>query len=119
MQNYYEIKYEFSIQDKVYEVLKTAYSVNNRNKKNATRMKINALSASSIDYWTGIFTGPFPYMIAFHPMGPNALLNEELRKKPNVSLGITIMDFPGNGIIERIINSNQFVQHLKFRQSTH
>lgn len=75
-QDYYEISDEFTIKDKVYEVVKTAFEVSNKNKYNRTRLKVNSLSAAGLSSWIGLFIGPYPYMIALHPMGPNSQLNE-------------------------------------------
>ena len=70
-------------------------------------MKINFLSATG-----AITSGPFaffrnlPYKLAFREEGPNYVLLDRLKKSKGKVLGVAVMDFPGNELIERIIESN-------------
>ena len=64
-----------------------------------------------MDFLPSVFGGAksfvkmLPYKVAEAKEGPNSRMFNKLKDKKCV-LGITVMDFPGNGLIERIIQTN-------------
>jgi hypothetical protein len=65
-------------------------------------MKINFFSA----YGAGALRFRFPFSIAFDEAGPNCFMYRKIRERPRMILGITVMDFPGEDLIEGIVNTN-------------
>ena len=88
---------------KVQQMMKAAFEI----KEDRERMKINFLSASGLGI-VELFRW-LPHRLAFHEQGPNAVLYRELnRRAKKIVLGITVMDFPSNLLIESIIKTNSF-----------
>lgn len=99
LQNYSEINSEFSLDRKVEESIRTAFDIPNDH----SRMKINYLSATGSKVE---LLDLLPYKLALEETGPNSHMLRALESSRAAMMGVTVMDFPGNRLIERIIKQN-------------
>lgn len=66
-------------------------------------MKVNYLSIVGSKLQ---FIDWLPYKIALEQNGPNSHMLKYLEQTKSAMMGITVMDFPGNKLIEKIISQN-------------
>ena len=67
-------------------------------------MKFNFLSASGSGLFS--FFKWLPKNVAFSEEGPNSRMYKELMFRRKGPIGVSIMDFPGNPLIEEMIRTN-------------
>ena len=114
LQNLYKITDKFNVNAKWIAAYTAAFDILNKENE----MKINFLSAAGslddpsnpVEAIKGVLNLVkwWPRDVAFDNEGPNACMLNQLRIDQNRKkiTGVSIMDFPGDQLIDAIINSN-------------
>jgi hypothetical protein len=105
-QNQYVIddKAHMSIEAKWRQVDRLAFNADPSTPTSSSLFKLNFLSGAGPS-----LKNPLPWQLAADQNGPNIKLLQKLKERDGKEecIGITVMDFPGDELIERIVRTNR------------